>query len=273
MDAREHLRSGDVQGALAALKQEVRRSPGDAKLRIFLFQMFCIEGAWDRALTQLAAVSELDKMALPMVQTYEVAIRSELLRERVFRGERTPMVLGEPGEWLPLLIEAARQLAAGKTAAAARLRDAAFEQAPASPGTADAAAFEWFADADPRLGPVLEAIIDGKYYWIPVSAVRRMEVDAPADLRDKVWMPVRFRWINGGESVGLMPTRYPGSAAASDPLVQLAQRTEWEDRPDGWSLPMGQRMFGTEAGEIPLMDLRVVEFAAAGTAADAAARP
>jgi protein involved in temperature-dependent protein secretion len=27
--------------------------------------------------------------------------------------------------------------------------------------------FAWLADADVRLGPVLEAIVDGKYYWIP----------------------------------------------------------------------------------------------------------
>ena len=33
-----------------------------------------------------------------MTQTYQVAIRCEVLRAKVFRGERTPMVLGDPGE-------------------------------------------------------------------------------------------------------------------------------------------------------------------------------
>src|SRR5215472_2954722 len=96
-DARETLRLGDVQGALASLKEEVRKAPRDARLRTFLFQMFCITGEWDRALTQLSAAAELDPLALPMAQTYRTAIRCELLREKVFRGENSPTVLGDPG--------------------------------------------------------------------------------------------------------------------------------------------------------------------------------
>ena len=72
----------------------MRKAPRDAGLRTFLFQMFCISGEWDRALSQLAAAAELDPTAQPMARTYEVAIRCEVLREKVFRGERLPTVLG-----------------------------------------------------------------------------------------------------------------------------------------------------------------------------------
>src|ERR1700744_2852471 len=102
-DARDSLRNGDVEGALTALKQDVRKAPRDARLRTFLFQMFCITGEWDRALTQLSVAGELDAANQPMVQTYEVAIRCEMLRLDVFAGRRSPIVLGDPGEWLPLL--------------------------------------------------------------------------------------------------------------------------------------------------------------------------
>src|ERR1700744_5308651 len=112
-DARDSLRNGDVEGALTALKQDVRKAPRDAKLRTFMFQMFCITGEWDRALTQLKVVLELDPATEPMVQTYQSAIRSELLREKIFRGERSPTVFGDPGDWVPLLIEATRLLAKG----------------------------------------------------------------------------------------------------------------------------------------------------------------
>ena len=270
MDAREYLRSGDVGAALSQLKQDVRKAPRDARLRTFLFQMFCLTGEWDRALTQLTLVSELDPLALPMTQTYQVAIRCEVLRAKVFRGERTPMVLGDPGAWLPLLIEANRLLAAGKPGPAARLRDAGFEQAPASPGTADGAAFEWIADADPRLGPVMEAIVDGKYYWVPFLQIRRVEIDPPTDLRDQVWMPASFQWTNGGESVGFIPTRYPADSASADPRLLLAQRTDWIETGavgDGWTLGAGQRMFATDSSELPLMDLRSLVFTADPAAA------
>ena len=101
MNAREALRQNDVGACLDQLKQDVRHAPRDAQLRTFLFQMFCITGEWDRALTQLKVAGELDLGAEAMVTTYQAAIRSEILREKVYRGERTPTVFGDPGELGP----------------------------------------------------------------------------------------------------------------------------------------------------------------------------
>lgn len=260
-DARTVLRSGDPRGALETLKQEVRKAPRDARLRTFLFQLFCLFGEWDRAVTQLTAAAELDPLALPMAQAYRAAIRCEILRTKVFAGERTPTVFGQPESWMSLLVEANRVLASGHTEEAAALRENAFEQAPAAGGTIDGEAFEWLADADPRLGPMLEAMVDGKYYWVPFHRLRTLDIEAPEDLRDQVWMPARFVWGNGGESFGFVPTRYPGSHAASDPALVLARRTEWQDRGSDWFLGLGQRMLATDAGEHALMDVRQIAMA------------
>jgi len=260
MDARERLRVGDLRGALEQLKQEVRKAPRDARLRTFLFQLFCIVGEWDRAVTQLTAAAELDPLALPMAQTYRAAIRCEILRGKVFAGERTPTVFGEPEPWMSLLIEANRVLAAGRRAEAAGLRDDAFDQAPTASGTIDDAVFEWIADADPRLGPMLEAMVDGKYYWVPFHRLRSMEIDPPEDLRDQVWMPTRFIWTNGGESFGFIPSRYPGSETSDEPAVALGRRTEWKEQ-DDWFLGLGQRMLATDGNEHALMDVRRIAVA------------
>jgi type VI secretion system protein ImpE len=265
--AAELLRLGEARAALDLLKQEVRKAPRDGRLRTFLFQLFCIVGEWDRALNQLTAAAELDPAALPMAQAYRAAIRCEMLRERVFAGTRTPTVMGTPEPWISLLIEANRRLSAGAADDAAQLRDAAFEQAPAASGTLDGQPFEWIADADPRLGPVLEAIVDGKYFWVPFVQIRSVDIEAPADLRDQVWMPAHFIWTNGGESYGFIPTRYPGSAAAADSALALARRTEWREQGD-WHLGLGQRMLATDASEVALMDIRRLELTE--PAADAA---
>lgn len=255
-DARALLVSGDPAGALELLKQEVRKAPREATLRTFLFQMFCVFGQWDRALTQLSVAAELDPAALPMAETYRTLIRCELLRDSVFNGARTPTLFGHPQDWVALLLEANRALASGAHAAAAALRDDAFEQAPAVPGSADGVPFEWIADADPRLGPILEAVLDGTYYWIPLQHVSRLSIDQPVDLRDQVWLPAQFTWTNGGEAVGFIPTRYPGSAAA-DPMLALARRTEWREQGSAdWALPLGQRMFTTGETDLALMDVR-----------------
>jgi type VI secretion system protein ImpE len=257
-DAREALRSGDVEGAMAALKQDVRKAPRDSKLRTFLFQMFCVTGEWDRALTQLSVAAELDPLAYPMSQAYQAAIRCEVLREKVFRGERSPTVLGDPGEWLPLLMEATRLLATGQVEEAMRLRDSAFDAAPGSTGTLNDTAFEWIADSDPRLGPVLEVFLNGNYMWVPFFRIKAIHIEAPADLRDQVWMPAQFTWTNEGEAVGFIPTRYPGTLATKDPVALLAKKTDWLDLAPDWSVPVGQRVLVTDAEETALMDVRTL---------------
>lgn len=255
MDSRVALQAGDVRLASDLLRSDVRRSPRDAKLRVYLFQLLCITGEWDRALNQLSVVGELDPSALPMVRTYEIAIRCEVLRQKVFAGERTPTVFGEPGEWLPLLIEALRLSATGRNGDAVALRASAFDQASAIRARVDDNEVDWVADADPRLGPVMEAIVEGRYVWIPFNRIRTLRIEPPSDLRDQVWLPVHFTWENDGTADGFVPTRYPGTTAQSDPLLLLGRRTEWIGDGDG-SLPVGQRMLVTDQTEIALMDLR-----------------
>jgi type VI secretion system protein ImpE len=147
-------------------------------------------------------------------------------------------------------------LLAGAFEVAAASRDEAFEQAPAIAGSVNDQNFEWIADADPRLGPVIEAILDGTYYWVPMQHISRLKIEPPADVRDQVWLPVDFTWTNGGTSVGFIPTRYPGSATASDPMLALGKRTEWIEQDHGWALGLGQRMFATDDGDVALMDIR-----------------
>jgi type VI secretion system protein ImpE len=65
MGAEEALKQGDLDAALADLTDRVRRSPADARLRTFLFQLFAVLGQWDRALSQLDVAGELDAAPWP----------------------------------------------------------------------------------------------------------------------------------------------------------------------------------------------------------------
>lgn len=259
MQAEQSLREGRLQDALAELQAQVRKEPANAKYRIFLFQLLAVLGQWERALNQLNVLGDMDASSLPMVQTYREAIRCETLRAEVFAGHRSPLVFGAPEPWMALLLEAARLTGAGQHAPARAARDQAFESAATVSGTLDGQPFEWLADADPRLGPMLEAVVNGRYYWIPFQRIRSIELEQPADLRDYVWMPGRLTWANGGETVALIPARYPGSHAAADPLVQLGRKTEWRDCGDDTWLGLGQRMLATDQGEYSLLDLRRIE--------------
>ncbi len=259
--AEQSLRDGDLVGALARLQEQVRLRPADPKLRVFLFQLLCVLGQWERALNQLTVAATLDAGALPMAQTYGEAVRCELTRGEVFAGRKSPMILGEPDEWLAMLIESLLLAGRGEHAASERLRRRAFEEAPASSGDIDGRPFHWIADADSRLGPVLEAVINGRYYWVPFSRVSRITVEAPGDLRDVVWMPAHLEFENGGESVALIPTRYPGSEAATDPLLSLSRKTEWHEVTSDAYRGLGQRIITTDVDELPLMDIRAISMA------------
>jgi type VI secretion system protein ImpE len=259
MAALDALRDGDLDRALAELQQEIRRSPADARLRVFLFQMLSVQGQWDRALVQLNTAAELDPIALVMAQTYREALRCEVFRADVFAGKRSPLIFGEPPAWIGLLVEALRLTAEGRHEAAGSLREQAFEAAPAPAGRIDGRPFAWIADADQRLGPVVEAIVAGRYFWIPVQNIRCLRLEPPEDLRDVVWMPAQFTWSNGGDAVGLIPTRYPGSEKSSDPLVRLSRKTEWIDAAEGLQLGLGQRLLATDEDDFSLLDVRQIE--------------
>lgn len=260
MSAQDALRAGQLDAALAQLKQDVRRQPADARLRIFLFQLLCVCGEWDRALTQLNVAGDLDAGALLMVQTYREALRCEVYRSQVFAGKRTPLALGEPDAWFASLVQALAIEAGGDREEAARLRSHAFEGAPAAPGSLNGQRFEWIADGDARLGPCLELIVSGRYYWAPFHRVRNIEIEPPSDLRDFVWTAAQVQWANGGETVALIPTRYPGSDAAADPALRLSRRTEWhEQAPDAY-IGLGQRVWITDIGETALLDVRTLSF-------------
>ena len=91
----------------------------------------------------------------------------------------------------------------------ARLRADALGAAPATAGSLDGTEFEWIADADSRLGPVLEVVINGRYGWAPFSELTQVTIEAPADLRDMVWAPAQLTLLNGGADRG------PGAGALS----------------------------------------------------------
>jgi type VI secretion system protein ImpE len=260
MSPEQCLKDGDLAGALSALQQRIRSAPAHAPDRIFLFQLLAVLGEWDRAKTQLALAAELDAGSLMTSNVYGAAISAESTRAAVFRGERNPSVLGEPQEWIAWLFQANRLFTQGHLQAATELRTAAFDAAPAHAGSADGVAFEWLADADPRFGPCLELIMQDGYYWVPMGGIRKLTIEAPAHLRDMVWMPAVIEWSNGNQVTALIPSRYPGTEACADGSLRLSRATAWTDDEPGWALGLGQRLFATDTTDIALCDLRQLEF-------------
>src|SRR5205807_10283280 len=148
MNSAELVKAGRLEEGLSALQTEIRSKPQDTRLRIFLFQLNCVLGRLDKALTQLQVIAGLNADTMLLAQIFRPVIACELLRREVFAGKRTPLIFGEPMEWMGLLLQANDLVARGEFTAAAESRGKAFEAAPASAGKINGESFEWIADAD-----------------------------------------------------------------------------------------------------------------------------
>lgn len=265
MTPEDLLKSGDPDAALAALQDKVRADPSNPKLRIFLFQLLCVLGDWKRAINQLKLSAEMDESATMMAKTYREAIICEVYREKVFLGEKDPLIFGEPAEWLALLIEAQKTLAAGAPDKAADLRARAFDAAPSCSGQINDDPFEWVADADMRLGPVLEIIVNGRYFWLPFTSIGALKMDPPSDLRDAVWTAATLSLRNGGEVAALIPTRYVGTTVTGDAAAKLARATTWTDAGGDTYVGGGQRLLTTDQADYAILDIRSLSMEGAAT--------
>jgi type VI secretion system protein ImpE len=163
---------------------------------------------------------------------------------------------------------------------AERIRQTIFEQkdypasgpAPDAPeaGTINGKPFTFFSDADPRLGARLEVFAAGDYLWIPLADISSIELQAPKRLRDLLWAPaiVRTGPAFKGKELGevLLPVISPLSWRHADDEVRLGRSTEWQDDGSGNVIPIGQKMFAVDEDEVPILDIRKLEFAAAQAA-------
>ncbi len=134
MDVEEYIKAGQLDEALACAQEAVRKTPAEARPRILLFQLFSVLGQWERALTQLNVLRDMDPECMVLAEIFRPVLQCEALREEIFAGKRSPLIFGEPMEWIGLLVQANALLAQGQAAAALELRDKAFEAAPATAG-------------------------------------------------------------------------------------------------------------------------------------------
>jgi len=230
MTAKELFQAGRLDEAVQAVGAELRNDPGDARRRTFLFELLCFAGEYDRAEKQLDILAQGGKNADMGALLYRAALHAERLRHDLFSKKDYP--------------------GAGE------------EAAPVS-GTLNGQPFEFLEDADPRIGPRLEVFAAGAYLWIPLRHVESVEMEPPKRLRDTMWAPAlvrtgpEFKVTELGEV--LIPVLCPFSSKHTDGAVRLGRATYWQEE-GGQSVPVGQKMLLVDDEEIPLLEVRKIEF-------------
>ena len=235
--AKDLFAAGRVSDAIAVLGSWLRDNPTDISQRTFLFELLCVAGQYDRAEKQLSVLSQGSKEAQLGATLYLAALHAERDRNELFRSQSFPKS------------EASDQLS----------------------GVANGKPFTSFRDADPDIGARLEVYAAGAYLWIPLRHIASIAVDPPKHLRDTIWPTAMvqtgpsFKGTELGQVI--IPSIYPFSWKDSDESVWLGRSTVWGADDEGREYPCGQKIFLVDGEELPLLELRTVEFHAAETAA------
>ena len=191
MTASELFKAGQLQAAIDAQIQEVKKNPADPAKRIFLFELASFAGDLDRAKRQIEAVNyeQIEKQVV--VLDYKKMIDSETIRRTVFREGKLPHFLSPPTEHAQLRIQAVKALQEKKPAEALDLLNKANEQVPPLKGTLNGKAFQALRDCDDLFGGILEVMAQGMYSWVPLEQIDSLAMSVPKQPRDLLWFPAR----------------------------------------------------------------------------------
>jgi type VI secretion system protein ImpE len=92
----------------------------------------------------------------------------------------------------------------------------------------------------------------------------RLEIEKPESLRDLLWARARvetssaFRLQDLGEV--LIPVLSPFTSQHADEAVQLGRSSVWESFGTDAEVPFGQKLMLIDGEEIPLLELRSIEW-------------
>jgi type VI secretion system protein ImpE len=232
MTARELYKAGKLKEAIAALNIEVRGNPTDVQRRTFLFELLAFAGDYDRAEKQLGVLSGGSGEAQLGTVLYRASLHAEKTRKDLFTKREFP---AHPGDG-----------------------DAD------NSGTFNGQPFSVVVDADPNIGPRLEAYAAGAYIWIPFKHIESIECESPKRVRDLLWIPAlvktgpAFKMMELGEV--LLPALTWDASSSKDELAQLGRLTNWVEDENGDVKPVGQKMFLVDGEDMPILELRKLEF-------------
>jgi len=159
MKPEDLFREGRVREAIDSLAAALRSDPSNHQQRVFLFELLCFEGQYERARKQLDVLASNGKDAMLGALTYQAALNGEITRQEMFERKNFPA--------------------------------ASNDVAPIS-GKLNGNSFGTIGDADPRIGPRLEIFAAGDYLWIAFRDIASLEMEMPHRLRDLLWAPVHL---------------------------------------------------------------------------------
>lgn len=242
-------------------KARAQRAPTDFRARSDLWQIFAARGEVDRARKQLDLMIQIDSSWAMEVQACHGLLLAEDERLKIFAGVKPPVCLGTPPDWFAKSVVAVGMVAAGHAEAAAKLLSEVRDEAQALCGTLNQGPFEWLCDGDARIGPYLEVIVQGRYFWAPWQSLRSLVTRPPTEIRDMLWQQAMVEVTEEGPIEAFIPVRYPHPRNSDE---SLSRRTDWEPLSTDLYIGYGQKTLFTNDNSCGYLDVRKLDFTAQG---------
>jgi len=236
-------------------QNKIKTKPDNIFFRELLFKLNCIDGLWDKALSQLEIINLLDESLKKRTELYKNLVFSEVLRGKVLSGKcKAGSLDSKLPEWAEILHQANYLYENDNLEDSEVLRTRAFDLAPESAGNGTITdEFSWISDSDSRIGPICEFISAGGYRWVPFSMIQSFEVPKPKALLDLIWAPAQLK-IENDIYYGFIPSRYP-LVNNPDQKLKLGLRTEWTKISDCLSIANGRKTLITDNSDFSLLEL------------------
>jgi type VI secretion system protein ImpE len=263
MNAKELLDAHQLSAAIQELNQEVKQHPANMRMRTFLFELLCFDGAHDRAERQLDILGNQDDKAGIGVEVYRHLLKADAARRRLFTDGVRPNFLTDPPEYVRACLAAVLLLQEGDAQGARTLIEQSKASAPRLNGTINGRAFTGLTDSDDRVWPVLEVFANGAYTWIPFEQIKTMRLSRPSFLRDLLWAPVQVECVEGQQGEVYVPTLYPNSERDENEQVRLGRITEWVDLGRGLVGGLGLKTFLVGDAETSILEINELVMAEA----------
>jgi type VI secretion system protein ImpE len=254
--AGELFRAGRLKEAIEAQVQEVKTQPLDQGKRLFLFELLVFAGELDRARRQIDAVTYEDVHLELATGQYRKLFEVEQARHKLRETGPLPRFLSPPPEHARLRLEALENIRLKRFADATTLLEQADDKAPELKGTLNDKPFTVLRDCDDLFGSVIEMVVQGQYYWVPLEEIGTCSIREPKNPRDLIWCPARVQLKQGSGGDVFLPALYPGSHASNDDALRLGRATDWSSGDDGPVRGIGARQFLVEEDAINLVDWR-----------------
>lgn len=259
-DAKTQLDAGDLRGAIESALSTVKANPTNEGARIFLFELSCYSGDWERAERQLEVIGHQDINAAIGTLIYRQNFKAERDRLKFFADGLKPEFLSAPPDYVAGLLAANNRLREGGGAEARQLLDDVEEHRPAISCVVNGETYEDFRDYNDRTMCVFEVILKDNYMWLPMEQIDKIEFFKPKTLRDLYWIQANVEMANGTGGEMFFPALYANSWKSDNDQARLGRMTEWLDSGAEILTGEGTKMFWMDGKDKSIFDLETIEF-------------